>query len=685
MSKQEILAPPVAKIVEERSVIHGDLRLDPYAWLKNRESPEVISHLEAENAYTQAVMRATEGLQESLYKELLGRIQETDMSVPSRRDDYFYYSRTEEGKQYPIFCRKHGSLDADEQVLLDLNVLAEGFGQFRLGASVVSPDHRLLAYSTDTTGSEKHALVFKHLDSGELLGEVIPDTHYSVVWANDNKTIFYSTCDEAQRPFRLHRHVIGGDPGDDDVVYEEPDTAFYLSAFKTRTRKYIVLSVGSLVTDELHYLDADDPLGEFSVIRPREQGIEYGLEHQGERFLIWTNDSAKNFKVVEAPCDSPSEDNWKEVIPHRPDVKVEGIAAFAGHFIVVQRERGLTNLRIEGLDGGEVHQVDFPEPVYLAYLGDNPEYDSTVVRFHYQSLVTPDSVFDYDMSTRDRVLLKQQEVLGGYDPSAYTSERIFAKAPDGVQVPMSLLYKKGFPQDGSRPLWLYAYGSYGASIDPFFSSFRLTLLDRGLAFAIAHIRGGGDLGEEWRDDGKLFRKMNTFTDFIACSEHLIAQGYTSKDRLVINGASAGGLLMGAVTNMRPDLFEVVVAEVPFVDVINTILDPSLLYSVLEYEEWGNPNEEEPYFYIKQYSPYDNVEAKGYPQILAISGLNDPRVNFWEPTKWVAKLRALKTDSNRLLLKTKMEAGHGGASGRYDRLHDEAFKYAFVIDALGITG
>jgi oligopeptidase B len=678
------LSPPVARTAPERRVIHGVELSDPYAWLKSREDPEVAAYLEAENEYTQGVMSHTEEFQEALYQELLGRIKETDTSAPERKGDHFYYSRTEEGRQYPIYCRKRGSLDAQEEILLDQNLLAEGHEQLRLGAFEVSPNHALLAYSTDITGAEQHTLFVKDLETGDLLGDEIPGTHYSVFWANDNRTIFYSTCDKAQRPYRLHRHVLGTDPGEDVIVFEEPDEAFYLSAEKTRSERYFLLQVGSLVTDEWHYLDADDPMGEFSVIEGRRKGIEYGVEHQGDRFLVWTNDGAKNFKVMEAPCADPGAENWRELVPHRPEIKVESVSAFRNHLVFLERERGLPNLRIQNTTNDDLHYVEFPEPAYVVTPGENPEFESRVFRFDYQSLVTPESAIDYDMDSRDQVVVKRQEVLGGYEPEDYESERLFAKSHDGAEVPISIVHRKGFRKDGSQPLWLYGYGSYGTSLDASFVSTRLSLLDRGFSFAIAHVRGGGEMGEEWRDQGKLFNKMNTFHDFVACAEHLIAERYTSKERLVINGGSAGGLLVGAVTNMRPALFKVVVAQVPFVDVINTILDPELLFSVLEYEEWGDPNQKEAFEYIRGYTPYENVEAKEYPHILAIAGLNDPRVNFWEPAKWVAKLRAMKTDDNRLLLKTKMVAGHSGASGRYDRLRDDAFKYAFVFDVLGIT-
>lgn len=676
-------SPPVARVDPNIVVLHGDTRVDPYHWMKDpeRTSQEVLAYLEAENAYADSVMKHTEEFQGALYEELKGRIQETDLSAPYRKGDYFYYHRTEEGLQYPIYCRKGGSLEGEEEVLLDQNALAEGHEYFALGAFAVSEDHRLLAYSTDTTGNELYTVFVKDLESGELLPDRLEGVHYTVVWASDNQTVLYSTTDEAQRPYRLHRHELGTEQSADALVYEEPDKAFYLHAHKSRSEDFIFLTLGSLVTSEVRYLRAGDPTGEFKVIHPRQHEMEYHVAHQGDRFLIWCNDEAKNFKLMEAPVDDPSKRNWTELIPHRPDVKIEYVAEFKEHLAILEREKGLMKVRIQALGKGEEYYVDFPEPVYLVHAGTNPEYDSNVLRFNYTSLVTPMSIYDYDMATRERELMKQQPVLGGYEPSRYLSERIFARSADGVEVPISIVYRKDFTKDGSHPIFLTGYGSYGSSNDPNFHSHRLTLLDRGFAFAIAHIRGGGDLGEQWRDDGKLLKKKNTFADFIACAEHLVAERYTSPDRLVISGGSAGGLLMGAVLNMRPDLFAAAIAWVPFVDVINSILDPKLLFSVLEYEEWGNPNDKESYDYIRTYCPYDNVEPKDYPHLLVRTSLHDPRVNYWEPAKWVAKLRTMKTDDHLLLLRTKMKGSHGGASGRYDRLRDDAFDYAFLLDLL----
>ncbi len=680
----ETIRPPVANAVPKTDTVNGYVRTDNYFWLRNRENPEVISYLEAENKYTEAAMKPTEALQEKLYKEMLSRIKETDLSVPEKIDDYYYYSRTEEGKQYPIYCRKKGSLEAAEEVILDVNQLAAGHSFMKVGAHTQSPNHRYLAFSTDTAGAEKFALRVKDLTTGALLVDRIPDTYYSVEWGNDDKTLFYTTLDAAMRPYKLFRHVLGDDPQNDILIYQEKDEAYYLELGKTRSRRFILMNLGSNTTSEVWYLDADEPAGEFKVIHPRQHEMEYSVEHHGDKFYIVTNDGAKNFKLVETPVPDPSKANWKEVLPHRTDVKLDGVDAFKNHLVVYERKGGFKQIRVMNFTGNESHYVEFPEPVYTASAGGNPDFNTNVFRFNYTSLVTPNSVFDYNLDTRQRELKKQTEVLGGYNPALYQSERISAKAPDGTEIPISLVYKKGMRKNGQNPCYLYGYGSYGISMDPNFNSNRLSLLDRGFIFAIAHIRGGGEMGRLWYEDGKLLKKKNTFTDFIACAEHLIKEKYTSKDRLAVSGGSAGGLLMGAVLNMRPDLFKAMIAKVPFVDVMNTMLDPSIPLTVIEYEEWGNPNKKEYYDYMLSYSPYDNVAAKEYPNILITAGLNDPRVAFWEPAKWTAKLRAAKKGNNRLLLKMNMGAGHGGASGRYDYLKEIAFEYAFVLDVLGIN-
>ena len=678
--------PPVAKIVPNTETVHGDERTDNYHWLRDRGNAEVIAYLEAENAYTQSVMRPTEPLREKLYAELVGRIKETDSDVPTRIDDYEYYSRTEEGKQYRIHCRKRvgeGHDDAEEEILLDENAEAEGEKYYRLGAFEVSPNHRLLAVSTDTDGSETYTLRVKDLTTGEWRGDEIPNTYSSVEWANDNRTFFYNTLDEAKRPYKLFRHVLGDDPGSDALVFHEPDDAFFLGLSKTRSKKYLLLELKSNMTSEIHYLDADRPGREFRVVAPRRQDVEYDVHHGQDRFFIRTNDRAKNFRLMEAPVSDPSRKRWKEVIPHDEDVLIEAVSVFQNHVAVWTRSGGLEHIHIRQLHSGSTHEVEFEEPVYSLGGAWNPEFRTSTLRFVYNSLTTPRSVFDYGMEAKTRELKKRYEVLGGYDPADYASERVFATAQDGVKVPISLVYKKGFAKDGSNPLFLYGYGSYGHTIDPNFSSTRISLLDRGFVYAIAHVRGGEDLGRRWYDNGKLLHKRNTFTDFIAAAEHLIEGEYAHPERVVMQGGSAGGLLMGAVLNMRPDLFHAAIAAVPFVDVVNTMLDASIPLTVTEYEEWGNPNDKKFYDYIVSYSPYDNVERKDYPHLLVTAGLNDPRVQYWEPAKWTAKLRAFKTDANRLLLKTKMGAGHGGPSGRYERLREKAFEYTFLLDVLGI--
>ena len=682
-TRKQNITPPVAKVIAKSDTVHGEKRVDNYFWLRDKSNPEVIAYLEAENQYTEAVMKHTETFQEQLYKELRARIKETDLSVPEKIDDYYYYTRTEEGKQYPIYCRKKGGLEAEGEILLDQNALAEGHEYLEVGVYRISPNHQLLAYSVDTTGGENYTLYVKDLNTGYLLADEIPNTYYSAEWANDNQTIFYTVLDEAKRPYKLYRHQLGSPPEAGVLIYHEKDDSFFLSIRKTRSKAYLLVELENINTSEIHYIQADQPTGDFKVIHPRQQELEYAVEHHSDKFFIVTNDNAKNFKLVEVSVKDPAKANWKEVIPHRKSVKLDGVSAFQNHLAVYEREGGLKKIRIWNLTTNEAHDVEFPEPVYTCRAERNPDFNTKVLRFRYTSLVTPESVFDYDMEDRTRELKKQDEVLGGYDPSLYESERIFAKATDGAMVPISLVYKKGMVKNGQNLLLLYGYGSYGISSDPHFSSNRLSLLDRGFICAIAHIRGGEEMGRDWYENGKLLHKKNTFTDFIGCAEHLITEKYTSNDKLVIQGGSAGGLLMGAAVNMRPDLFRIVVAQVPFVDVVNTMLDPSIPLTVIEYDEWGNPNDKAYYDYIRSYSPYDNVEATDYPNILITAGLNDPRVHYWEPAKWTAKLRVLKTDSKLLLLKTNMGAGHGGPSGRYDYLKKVAFEYAFIFDVLGM--
>ena len=676
---------PMARTIARVSTVHGETRVDEYSWLRDREDPETLAYLQAENRYTQAVMRHTEELQEQLYQELRGRIKETDLSVPEQVDDWLYYARTEAGGQYPIYCRRRLATEWDESVLLDQNPLAVGHSYFRLGAFEVSPDHRFLAYSIDTCGSESYTLYLKDLCTGELLSETLTNTAPAVAWANDSQTLFYIVLDDARRPCRLYRHRLASNPADDALVYHEADESFFLDVGRTRSRQLIQLDINSHSTSEVRFVSADRPEDPFRVLEARRPGVEYNVSHHSDRFFITTNDEAPNFRLVSAPVADPSRANWTPILPHRSAVKLDNTDAFRDHLVVYQRVGGLRQIRILDLNGEGDHLVPFPEPVYSAHPHDNLEFDTTVLRFSYTSLVTPSSVVDYDMASRTWTVRKQTEVLGGYDASCYRSERLFAEAPDGAMVPVSLVYRLPLELDGSRPLLLNGYGAYGVTYEPGFSSHALSLLDRGFVVAIAHVRGGEEMGRAWYEGGKLLQKRNSFTDFIAAAEHLIAAGYTSPDGLVISGGSAGGLLMGAVTNLRPDLFRAVLAEVPFVDVVNTMLDASLPLTVIEYDEWGNPADPEFYHYIRSYSPYDNVEAKDYPNILITAGLNDPRVAYWEPAKWAARLRARKTDQNRLLLRTNMGAGHGGASGRYDYLREVAFKWAFVLDVMGMTG
>jgi oligopeptidase B len=699
---------PVAPAAERRPVTleaHGDIRTDDWFWLRDKDDPAVIAHLEAENAYTAAVTAGTTALQEALFAEMVARIEETDLSVPVRKGPWLYYGRTREGSNYGIHCRRPVDGPEDvEQVLLDENALAEGQAYFSLGNFSISPDHRWLVYSTDTTGGERYTMRFRDLVTGAEADESIEDTSYGVAWANDNATVFYVRVDEAMRPFQLWRHRVGSDPGGDVLVIEEPDDHFYLGVGRTKDDCYVLCGLDSKVTSEVRILDADDPEGEFAVFEPRRQGIEYSVDHdRGDpasgrpgRFLVVTNDGAEDFRLMEAPDDAPGREHWTEVIPARAGVRLDAVDPFVRHLAVYEREDGGTRMRVVEHATGTSTPVDQPESPSTVWGEANPEYDSTVLRYGYTSLATPRSVFDLDLDSGELTLRKRQPVLGDFDPARYRTERHWATAADGTRVPISLVCRRDLvdaPVPGSEgaPCLLYGYGSYEASMDPMFSSLRLSLLDRGFVFAIAHVRGGGEMGRHWYEEGKFAAKPNTFTDFVACARQLVADGWTSPARLVARGGSAGGLLMGAVANLAPELFRAIVAEVPFVDCLTTILDETLPLTVLEWEEWGNPVEDpEIYRVMKSYSPYDNVRALDdaghpvrYPDILATGGLTDPRVGFWEPAKWVAKLRAANP-VNRALLKTEMGAGHGGPSGRYDAWRDEAFVYAFVLDALGMA-
>jgi oligopeptidase B len=663
--------------------IHGETLVDDFFWLREKSNPQVLAYLQSENAFTAEVMKPTEALQEQLYKEMVGHIKETDLSVPYRWGNYFYYTRTEQGKQYPIYCRKQGSLDAREEVILDQNELAKGMKFFSISAFVVSDDSNLLAYSTDTTGYRQYTLQIKDLRTGALLPEKFERVG-SVMWATDNKTLFFSTEDPVtKRSDKFFRHVLGSDKT--DLVYEEKDELFDISGGRSRDKAMIFIGSYAKTSTEFRYIPADKPAAEAKIILARQPDHEYDVDHHGDLFYIRTNKGAKNFRVVTAPAADPAEKNWKEFIAHQPAIKIEELNFFANNVVVSEWEAGLQKLRVVDLKSRKSHRIEFPEPVYAANVDVNKEFNTNVVRYKYQSLVTPGSIFEYDMNKQQSTLLKETEVPGGFDKKNYASERIFATASDGARIPLSVVYRRSVKMDGKAPLLLYGYGSYGATMEPTFSSNRLALLDRGVIFVIAHIRGGGELGEEWREAGRMMTKMNTFTDFIASAEHLIKNRYTSTDRLVIQGGSAGGLLVGAVTNMRPDLFKAVVAEVPFVDVLNTMLDATLPLTTSEYIEWGNPNEKPAFEYMKKYSPYDNISARNYPAMLVKVSLNDSQVPYWEGAKLVAKLRATKTDSNPLLLKTNMGAGHGGSSGRYDYLREVAFNYAYMLWQMGLTG
>jgi oligopeptidase B len=706
--------PPIAERKPVEHVIHGDSRIDDYGWLREKSDPAVLAYLNAENAYTDAALRATEGFQESLYQEMLGRILQTDLSVPYRLRGYDYFTRTEEGKQYPLHARRRAKtrdevhdevkrveevkktdgIDAPEELLLDLNALAEGHSFLGVGSFDVSDDNELLAYSLDVTGFRQYTLQVKSLRTGETLPDRI-ERVTSTAWAADNHTLFYTVEDETtKRSHRLYRHLVAsGQP--DVLLYEEKDERFRIEIERTRSGAFLILTCASHTTSEARFLAADDPQGVFQLIAPREEQHEYYADHhpagssdvRGGIFYVRTNSGGRTFRLMEAPVADPSRENWRELIANRPGVMIAALDVFAKHLALLERENGLPHIRIVNLPAANLlensYRLEFSEPAYNAACGTNPEFHTGHLRITYESFITPRSIFDFDFHTRERTLRKQQPVLGGYDPEQYASERIRAIASDGTEVPISLVSRRDAPRDGSAPLLLYGYGSYGISIPIGFNSNRLSLLDRGVTFAIAHIRGGGELGKPWHDAGRMRKKRNTFTDFIAAAEFLVDEGYVAPERLVIEGGSAGGLLMGAVTNMRPSLFRVVISHVPFVDVLNTMLDASLPLTVGEYEEWGNPQNADDYFYMKSYCPYTNLATRDYPTILLKTGLNDSQVMYWEPAKYVAKLRTLKTDAHALLLKTNMGAGHGGASGRYDYLREIALDYAFLLTQLGI--
>ncbi len=674
----------MVKRIPTRLEKHGHVRIDDYYWLRERDNPEVIAYLKAENRSAEKQTEHTKSLEDKLFTEIKGRFKQTDMSVPYRLDNYFYYTRYEEGKEYPIYARKRGVLDQTEEIMLDANVLAEGHDFFSIGGWAVSFDHDLLAYAVDTEGRRIFTTYVKNLKTGELLPDVIAKITENLAWANDNRTLFYAKQDPTSlRAFQIYRHTLGTDPVSDRLVFEERDETFVAYIFKTKSKRFLMLVSAHATSQEYHYLDANDPFGEFKLFLAREPNHEYHIDHFQDRFIIRTNDRAKNFRLASTLIDQPGKDHWQEIIPHRSDVYLGDFEIFQDHLVLEERKRGLTHIRVLPWSGGDGYDLEFDEPTYRAHVGTNPEMNTSTLRFEYTSMKTPLSIYDIDMNSKQRTLLKQEEVLGGFASADYESERLYAPAADGTEIPLSIVYRKGTRRDGRNPLLLYGYGSYGLSIDAAFASPRLSLIDRGFVFAIAHVRGGQELGRQWYEDGKLLKKKNTFTDFIACVEFLIREKLTDADKLFAMGRSAGGLLMGAVSNMRPDLFKGIVAEVPFVDVVTTMLDPSIPLTTGEYDEWGDPSQKEYYSYMLSYSPYDNVEAKDYPNLLITGGLHDSQVQYWEPAKWAAKLRALKTDNNRLLLKTNMEAGHGGASGRFRRHHETAFAYAFLLDLAGI--
>lgn len=678
------IQPPVAEKIKKELTIHGDTRIDYYYWLKERENPKVIEYLNAENDYLKKVMKHTEKFQKKVYKEIIKRIKQTDESVPFFENGYWYYSRYEEKKEYPIYCRKKDSLNNKEEVLLNVNEMAEGYDYFEVADINISPDNKIMAYSVDTLSRRLWMVYFKNLETDEVFDIAIPNTDGSVAWANDNKTAFYTLKDtETLRPFKVMKHVLGTLLGDDKLIFEETDEIYSTSVFKTKSKQYIMLGSFSTLSSEYQFIDANIPDEEFKIVHPRERELEYYLGHYKDKFYIITNWNAKNFRLMETPVAKTGKENWEELIPHRSDVLLENIEIFNKYLVVSERKEGLTNLRVIKWDDKSEYYVDFGEEVYEAYIGKNPEFDTEWLRYDYSSLTTPNSTYDYNMVTKEKVLKKQKEVVGDFSPDNYEAKRLYALTKDSVKIPISLVYRKGIQLDGNNPCFLYGYGSYGITIDPYFSSVRLSLLDRGFVYAIAHVRGGQINGRQWYDDGKMLKKKNSFNDFIACSEYLIEQKYTNPDKLCAVGGSAGGLLMGAIVNMRSDLYKAVIAAVPFVDVISTMLDESIPLTTGEFDEWGNPEEKEYYDYILSYSPYDNVEAKDYPSMLVTTGLHDSQVQYWEPAKWVAKLRTYKTDNNLLLLYTNMETGHGGASGRFEQYKETALEYVFLFDQLGI--
>lgn len=678
------IKPPVAKKVPKELTIHDDTRIDNYYWMNDRENPEVIAHLEAENAYKDSVMKHTQPLQEKLYEEIKSKIKQEDESVPYKKKGYYYYTREVPETEYYLSCRKKETLDAPEEIMLDVNKMAESFAYYAIGGASVSPDNKLLAFGVDTVSRREYTVYFKNLETGEILPDAIPLTTGGATWANDNKTVFYNLKDPVTlRSEKIMKHTLGTPVESDVEVYSEDDETFNTFVYKTKSEKYLMIGSGSTLTSEYRFLDANNPNGTFKIIQPRTRGLEYGVDHFGDFFYIRTNLDALNFKLVKTPVTATEKENWVEVIRHRDDVLIEDFDLFKNQLVVSERKEGITRLRIMPWSGEEYY-IDFDEEVYTARSNVNLDFDTDVFRFSYTSLTTPNSIFDFNMKTKDRTLLKQEKILGGFDKNNYETKRIYATAMDGTKIPMSLVYRKGIEKNGNNPALIYGYGSYGYTMDPSFRLSILPLLDRGFVYAIAHIRGGQINGRAWYEDGKLLKKMNTFTDFNDCAQYLIDEKYTSNQKLFALGGSAGGLLIGACINLKPNLYKGVIAAVPFVDVVTTMLDESIPLTTGEFDEWGNPKEEKYYYYMKSYSPYDNVVAKDYPALLVTTGLHDSQVQYFEPAKWVAKLRELKTDNNLLIFHINMDYGHGGASGRFQWIKDTALEYAFILDQLGMN-
>jgi oligopeptidase B len=677
--------PPVAEKIPHQMVMFGDTRIDPYYWLNLRDSQKVLDYLIAENIYTEAMMEPTIPLQEKLYNEMKARQKEDDVTVPVYLNGYFYYIRYEEGKEYPINCRKKGTLESPEEIILDENEVAAGHRFCQVASLDISPDNKVLAYGVDTIGRRKFTIQFKNLETGKLINSKIDNTTGAIAWANDNKTVFYSQKNNALRPYKIFRHNISTATSSNDVlIFHEKDETFDTHVYTTKSREYIMIMTSSSTSSEYRFLSADKPLGEFRMLQPRQKGIEYSVDHFGSNFYILTNWNAENFRVMEAPIANPSMENWKELIPHKNDVLIMNIDVFKEFLVITERKDALIKVKVLKWADKSEHYIDFGEEVYTALPSGNPEFDTPLFMYYYTSLTTPGSTYEYNMQTQTKRLLKQNEVLGGYTPADYETKRLWATAQDGTKIPISIVHKKGIKLNGKNPLLIYAYGAYGYSENPIFDPNLLSLLDRGFVYAIAHVRGGEEMGRKWYEDGKMLNKMNTFTDFISCTEYLIEQKYSSPDKTIAQGGSAGGLLVGAVANMHPDLYKGIVAEVPFVDVVTSMLDSSLPLTTGEYDEWGNPNDSTYYFYIKSYSPYDQVKQQEYPNMLITAGYHDSQVQYFEPAKWVAKLRSTKTDNNLLLFKVDMDSGHGGASGRFKSLKDIAFVYAFMLKNVEIN-